>query len=96
MGVRLPIPRDTVDAMKKPLGQRISFALAILCYLAAVASALAAFLHEGTPSDDPVLASLMAMVVFFIGCGAVLHIIGTANLKGVLSGSGDIGDDSRP
>lgn len=93
MGVGLPIARDIGHPMKKPLGQRISFAVAILCYVAAVASAFAAYLYEGTPSDDPVRASLMAMVVFFIGCGAVLHIIGRANLTGVLSGSGHIDDD---
>jgi len=78
--------------MKKPLGQRIVFALAVLCYAAAVASALAAFLHQGASGGDPVRASLMAAVVFFVGCGIVLHVIGTARLKGVLSGSGDIDD----
>lgn len=78
--------------MKNPLGQRIAFAAAILCYAAAVASAFAAFLYQSTSSGDPVRASLIAAVVFFVGCGVVLHIIGTARLKGVLSGSGDIGD----
>jgi hypothetical protein len=67
--------------------------MAILCYISAVASALAAFLHQSTQSGDPVRASLMAAVVFFVGCGVVLHIIGTARLKGVLSGSGTIDSD---
>lgn len=49
-------------------------------------------LNQGTPLNDPVRGSLMAAVVFFVGCGVVLHIIGTANLKGVLSGSGEIED----
>jgi len=93
MGVKLPHPRDIGGSMKKPLGQRIAFSVAILCYVAAVASAIAAFLYQSTPSNDPVRASLMAMVVFFVGCGVVLHIIGTAHLKGVLSGSGHIDDD---
>ena len=79
--------------MKKPLGQRIAFAIAMLCYAAAVASAFAAFLYQSTVPGDPVRASLMAAVVFFIGCGVVLHIIGTARLKGVLSGSGHIDDE---
>ena len=78
--------------MKKPLGQRIAFAVAILCYAASVACAFAAFLYQGTPPNDPVRGSLMAATVFFAGCGVVLHIIGTVNLKGVLSGSGDIED----
>ena len=79
--------------MKRPLGQRIVFAVAVLCYGAAVASALAAYLYEDAAPGDPIRASLMAAVVFFIGCGIVLHIIGTARLKGVLSGSGHIDDD---
>ena len=78
--------------MKKSLGQRIVLALAILCYAAAVASAVAAFLHQGASAGDPVRASLMAAVVFFVGCGVVLHVIGTTRLKGLLSGSGDIDD----
>jgi hypothetical protein len=28
-------------------------------------------------------------VVFFIGCGIVLQVIGTTRLKGILSGSND-------
>jgi hypothetical protein len=32
----------------------------------------------------------MASAVFFVGCGVVLHVIGTARLAGVLSGSGDL------
>ena len=79
--------------MKRPLGQRIALAVAVLCYAAAVASAVAAFLYQSEAPTDPVRASLMASVVFFIGCGAVLHVIGTARLKGVLSGSGRIDRD---
>lgn len=90
MSAKLPLPPDVGDPMKKPLGQRIAFVVAILCYVAAVASALAAFLYQSTLPNDPVRASLMASIVFFVGCGVVLHVIGTARLKGVLSGSGDI------
>ena len=79
--------------MKKPLGQRIALAVALVCYAAALGSAVAAFLYQSALPGDPVRASLMAAVVFFIGCGVVLHIIGTARLKGVLSGSGHIDDE---
>jgi hypothetical protein len=78
--------------MKKHLGQRIALAMAILCYIAAGASALAVFLYQSAVPSDPVRASLIAMVVFFVGCGVVLHVIGRSRLKGVLSGSGDIED----
>lgn len=75
--------------MKRLLWQRIVFTIAILCYAAAVASALTAFLYQSVQSNDPVRGSLMAAVVFFIGCGVVLHVIGRARLKGVLSGIDD-------
>ena len=78
--------------MKKPLGPRIAFAAAVLCYVAAVVTAFAAFLHENASPEDPVRAALMATVVFFVGCGVVLHVIGRAHLKGILSGSGEIDD----
>ena len=78
--------------MSRPLGQKIAFAVALICYVAAIASAVAAYLYQSTSPNDPVRASLMAAIVFFIGCGVVLHIIGKARLKGVLSGSGNIDD----
>lgn len=76
--------------MTRPLGQRIAFVVAVSCYVAAVVAAIAAFLHENASPEDPVRAALMATVVFFVGCGVVLHVIGRARLKGILSGSGDI------
>jgi hypothetical protein len=41
-------------------------------------------------AQNPIRASLTASVVFFVGCGLVLHVSGTARLAGVLSGSGDL------
>ena len=68
-------------------GQKIAFALAVLCYLAAVGCAVGAAVYDSGRPSDPIQASLMASVVFFIGCGVVLHVIGTARLKGLLSGT---------
>jgi len=79
--------------VKKTLTQKIIFVVAIICYLAAVACVFAAFLYESAQTSDSVRASLMAAVVFFIGCGVVLHVMATARLRGVLSGSGDIKED---
>jgi uncharacterized membrane protein len=81
--------------MKKPLAQRIVFVTAVLCYAAGVACALGAFFYQSGTGNDPVRASLMAAVVFFVGCGVVLHVIATARLGGVLSGSGQIGDKTQ-
>ena len=72
--------------MKRHLGQKIAFVAAILCYAAGLGSAVAAFVYEGRAPADPVRASLMAAVVFFVGCGIVLHVIGTARLTGIISG----------
>ena len=86
--------RPSVDVqMKKPLGQRIAFAVAILCYAAAVASGFAAVVYQSASSNDAIRASLMASVVFFIGCGVVLQVIGTARLKGILSVTNHVDGD---
>ena len=79
-------PRET--AMKRHLGQKIAFAFAILCYLAAIGCAVTAFLLPGD-GDVPIRGAFMASVVFFVGCGIVLHVIGTARLKGLLSDKPD-------
>lgn len=81
------------NPVKRTLTQKIVFVVAIICYLAAFACALAAFLYESAQTSDPILGSLMAAVVFFVGCGVVLHVMATARLRGVLSGSGDIEDN---
>lgn len=75
--------------MSRHPSQKIAYAIALLCYAAALGCAVAAFFHDSGTPNDPVLASLMASVVFFIGCGIVLHVIATARLRGILSGRDD-------
>jgi hypothetical protein len=75
--------------MRRPLVQNIVFGIALICYAAAAACAVGAALYETEIKNDPIVASLMASVVFFIGCGAVLHVIGRARLRGLLSGVND-------
>jgi hypothetical protein len=72
--------------MQRHLSQKICLAIAVLCYLAAVACGGAAYLYQG-----PVRASLLASVVFFVGCGVVLQVIGSARLRGILSHTDDNG-----
>lgn len=79
--------------MKKHLGQKISLVFAVLSYLAAVGCAITAVMLPGE-SNDPIRAAFMASVVFFAGCGVVLHVIGTARLHGILSSSPDSSDRS--
>ena len=52
---------------QRGIGQKISFFIAIICYLAAVASLIATFYWGGEiGTDHPVVASFGASVVFFI------------------------------
>ena len=70
-----------VPSAPRGLGQRIAFGSAVLFYLCAVLSLGGLFLWVGTlGGEHPVIASLGACVVFFIGGGIVLHVIGRANL----------------
>jgi hypothetical protein len=80
--------------MEKHLGQKIAFTVAILSYLAAAGCAVTAVMLPGDV-DDPVRGAFISSVVFFIGCGVVLHVIGTARLKGILS-SPPSADDHSP
>jgi len=54
-------------------------AIAIISYLAAVACGVALVFFDAIMSD-PIAASFMASIVFFIGVGVVLQVIGTVNL----------------
>lgn len=71
--------------MERHLGQKIAMWIAVLCYLAAAGFVVASVLYEPTREGDPVLASFMASVIFFAGCGIVLHVIARTHLKGVVS-----------
>ena len=64
---------------KTNIGQKIALAFAYLGYLAAIVAISIAFIKD-FPDNDPMFASLLAIVVFFIGVGIVLHVIGRANL----------------
>ena len=83
------VTRNDSNREPRPLGQKISLAMAMLCYASATACAVGAIVYDARGNNDPAQASLMAAVVFFIGCGVVLQVIGTARLRGVLSGSGE-------
>ena len=63
------------------IGQKISLAAAYLCYgLALACLATLGLWVRDLGGDHPVIASLGATVVFFVGAGVVLHVMGRANL----------------
>ena len=68
--------------MTRGIGQKISLVFAVVCTLAALATAIAAMIYEPGSEQDPIHASLMASAFFFGSCAVVLYVIGTARLKG--------------
>ena len=80
MSDQTPMDPIVVSA-PRGLGQRVAFGSAVLFYLCALLSLAALFLWVGElGGDHPIIASLGASVVFFIGAGIVLHVIGRARL----------------
>ena len=65
----------------KNMAQKISFVIAIISYMASIACVVATiYWHGQVGGESPIVASLGASVVFFLGVGIVLHVIGRANL----------------
>lgn len=61
--------------------QKVSFYVAIISYVAAIGSVFASVYYSGElGGDHPVVASFGAAVVFFVGVGIVLHVIGRADI----------------
>ena len=62
-------------------GQKVSLFFAIFCYTMAVVSVAFAFywkMENGT--QDPIFASALASIFFFVSCGFVLQYIANSNL----------------
>ena len=59
--------------------QKVLMGVAVVSYVASIGCAIAAaILSDGTA--NPVVAGMMASVVFFAGTGIVLHVIGSTSL----------------
>lgn len=66
---------------KRGIGQKIAYISAIVFYLCGIACVIAAwYYNQQLDSNHPVVASLMASVIFCIGGGIVLHVIGKVDL----------------
>ncbi len=78
---------------RRGIGQRVAYGVALVSYLCAILCLAAIFIWTGElGSEHPVVASLGASLVFFVGAGIVLHVIGRANLPNLRFGQGH----SRP
>lgn len=71
--------------MEKTFSQKVTMAIAVLSYGAAIGCAIGAAIYPVTGPYDVIQASLMATVVFFAGVGIVLHVIATTRLKGIIT-----------
>ncbi|PLY14164.1 MAG: hemerythrin family protein [Sedimenticola sp.] len=61
--------------------QKVSLVIAYISYFAAIMMLLLAIYNGFTiGTDNPIFASFAASVVFFVGAGVVLHVIGAVNL----------------
>ncbi|KRT53912.1 hemerythrin family protein [endosymbiont of Ridgeia piscesae] len=79
-GEPTPYMRTPSLKTRKP-AQKISLVSAYICYLLALVTLLAAGYQGMTiGTDNPIFASLGATIVFFVGAGVVLHVMGAVNL----------------
>jgi hypothetical protein len=76
---------ENTEKHEMTLGQKIAMAIAVLCYLAGAACAAGAAFYPFPTPNNVIQASLMASVVFFVGCGIVLHAIARTRLKGIIT-----------
>ncbi len=74
---------------KRGIGQKIAWISAIVFYFCGIVCVIAAFYYNRQlGSDNPIVASLMASVIFCIGGGIVLHVIGKVDLPDLKVQSG--------
>ena len=72
---------------RRGLGQRIAFLSALGFYAGALACLIGLAVQLGPLGHEhPIIASLVASIVFFIGGGIVLHVIGRADLPDLRPG----------
>ncbi|MDX2507521.1 MAG: hemerythrin family protein [Gammaproteobacteria bacterium] len=65
----------------RKIGQKISLFFSITCYLMALVTIVfGAYWWATYGTSNPIFASAIASVIFFISCGVVLQVIANANL----------------
>ena len=66
---------------RKGILQKVSLISAVVSFVLALISGIMLYLRlESVGSDDPISASFIASIFFFVCVGVVLTIIGTADL----------------
>jgi hypothetical protein len=65
----------------RKIGQKISLFFSIFCYsMSLLTVAFGYYWWTNNGSSDPIFASAIASVIFFLCCGVVLQVIANANL----------------
>ncbi|WJW75480.1 hypothetical protein QVG61_13470 [Thiohalobacter sp. IOR34] len=68
-------------ARRPRIAQKIAVVVALFCYLAALAcGAAVAHFYLQVGGNSPLVASFAAAIVFFLGAGIVLHVMGRADI----------------
>lgn len=76
------------------ISQKISFFVAIISYIAAIGCLLASLYYFGELGrDHPLVASFAAAIVFFVGVGIVLHVIGRVDIPDLRIKAGPVDAD---
>ncbi|HEB95677.1 MAG TPA: hemerythrin family protein [Sedimenticola thiotaurini] len=66
---------------KRKLGQKIAMIVSMICYAAAVVTVAAVgWWGNQLGANHPVVGSLAASVVFFVGVGVVLQVMGSISI----------------
>ena len=65
----------------RKIGQKISLVFSILCYfMSLVTVAFGVYWWDAHGTSNPIFASAIASVIFFISCGVVLQVMANVNL----------------
>ena len=76
-----PIRQDFLNMRKQNKTQKIAVVFAFIFYIAAVTSVAAAvYFYNLYGGDHPSVAAWAAALVFFVGGGIVLHVMGKADI----------------
>jgi hypothetical protein len=76
---------EALPPQQKSSWQKVTYGVAMFCYLAAMGLGVTTWFYEKTKAQDPVWASLLATTLFLLSCGFVLQLIANTRLKGILT-----------
>ena len=76
---------EELPQQQKTVGQKITYGVAVFCYLAGAGFGVTSWFYDKASAQDPIWASLLATTLFLISVGFVLQVIANTRLKGILT-----------